>query len=169
MVIVLALPARHFLVGWGLGSLQPAFPVAFSPALPAAAAPSSSVWLEGQRFPPVPWRSMELISCNLLSRPWTLRWFLIFAIIDNAEVVIFMHETLFCWIISFGLIPRSGTAGSEGSSFSWAQIRLLSDCFPKGLCQFALPPQSLCNNRLFCLTIMPRIFPWSPEGAKGLI
>lgn len=83
--------------------------------------------------------SIELIICNLLSHPWTLTWLLIFAIIDNAEVVIFMHETLFRWIISFTLIPRSGTAGSKGCTFPRVQIHLLSDCFSKGLYQFALP------------------------------
>lgn len=83
--------------------------------------------------------SIELIICNLLSHPWTLRWLLIFAIIDSAEVVILMHETLFCWIISFRLIPRSGTAGSKGCTFPRVQIHLLSDCFSEGLYQFALP------------------------------
>lgn len=83
--------------------------------------------------------SIELIICNLLSHPWTLTWLLIFAIIDNSEVVIFMHETLFRWIISFTLIPRSGTAGSKGCTFPRVQIHLLSDCFSKGLYQFALP------------------------------
>lgn len=152
-------------------ALQPVFPfnILPQPCLRHTVPPAASASLEGCQFSLVPWRSIELINCNLLSRPWTLRWFLIFAIIDNAEVVIFMHETVFCWIISFGLIPRSGTAGSKGCTFSWVQIHLLSDCFPKGLYQFALPPPSLRNNQPFCLTIVPRIFPWSPKGAKALI
>lgn len=176
-LLTLVPPPRPILVHTGLGFSQSAHTVltacichlTFSQSPACHCTTSRSVSLEGRQFSLVLRRSIELINCNLLSRPWTPRWFLIFAVTDNTEVVIFMHETLFCWIISFRLIPRSGTAGSKGCTFPWVQIRLLSDCFPGGLYQFALPPQSLHNNQLFCLTIMPRIFPWSPEGAKALI